>query len=367
MSRLIAASMLTLAHLALFATATTVHAAPPEAAIAAHREGMRLAKSNQLPEALESLQRAVQLDPEYAEAWADLGNTQLAAGDMKSAIRSFEAAVKLRADFQIARYNLAYALRKTGSYPKAAEQYRLYLMRDPQDADAHYGLAEALKASGDLFAAAEAYDEYARVEKRPGQQKWIAKAEEQAKSLRKQAAKKSESASAGDAPPEPPRGKTEAKSGKQKHLSFSARAKKEEAAPAPEAPPSRERPVAAKRARPEAFRAGIEALKQNDFAGALPRLTAAAKEAPEDGFVLAALASAHLGLAQARDAEVAYRRALAVATPDAKAGIYFGLGEALRLQGEVDKALAMYRDAERSSAATASLKKLAAERIAALK
>src|SRR5688572_13258114 len=106
---------------------------PSEAAITAHREGMRLAKSNLIPEAIEQLERAVKLSPAFAEAWADLGNTHLSAGAMDEAINCFEQAVKIRPDFQIARYNLAYALRKTKAHARAAEHYRVYLQRDPED------------------------------------------------------------------------------------------------------------------------------------------------------------------------------------------------------------------------------------------
>src|SRR5262245_12347460 len=90
--------------------------ATPQAAQIACKEGMRLAKSGDVPRRLEQMEKAVKIDPEFAEAWAELGNAHLNAGSMEEAVRAFTQAVRVRADFQVARYNLAFALRKTSSF-----------------------------------------------------------------------------------------------------------------------------------------------------------------------------------------------------------------------------------------------------------
>lgn len=341
-------------HALLLASALALAAPSPEAA-SAHKEGLRLAKSNMIPEAIEQLEKAVKIDPDFSEAWSDLGNTHLSAGSMPDAIRCFERAVKVRPDFQIARYNLAYALRKTGDHARAAEHYRVYLQRDPDDADAWYGLAESLRQANDNQAAAEAYEKYAQVEKRPAQAKWVAKAQEQAKTLRagqpaKLAAKTATPAERGGEKP--------------KHLSFSAKAKKEKAAgeqPVAAAVEVKQQPglIAAPAEstvsegtvakRPASFDTALIALRAGDYESALPQLEAAATAAPEDAFVLAALGSAHLGLRNAKEARRAYQRALASAQPAAVPGIWLGLGEAARVLGEKDEAAEAYAKAEEGS------------------
>jgi tetratricopeptide (TPR) repeat protein len=319
-------------------------------AVAAHEEGARLIKEGRLPEAVSALQRSVALDPSYPEGWADLGSAQLQQGNLKEAVRSFEKAVQLKADFQVARYNLAYSLRKSKSYRRAIDEYRRYLERDPEDADAEYGLAEALRADGQASEAADAYDAYARIEKRPAQAKWVSKAREQAEELRRS------TSSSESSPPSP--------------------------SLASHAPKSTPPPTTAKKSvngsegtgkpatgtrRSEAFNAGVNALRQSDFKTALPQLTAASKETPDDPMVLAALGSAELGVRHAAEAETAYRRALKSASKEALPGIYFGLAESLRLQGADKEALSFYEKAAADASATATIKKLATERSSALR
>jgi Flp pilus assembly protein TadD len=333
--------VVSLALLGLLGSTAVAEAAKKDAE-AAHKEGMRLARDGHAPDAIEELKRAVSLDPDYPEAWADLGNTYLSQGDLQNAIRALENAVRIRPDFQVARYNLAYSCRKTKDYRRAVLEYRTYLQRDPQDADAEYGLAESLKALGENAAAAEAYDVYARIEKRPGQTKWIQKAKTEADALRQGGA-------LAEAPsPEPvadaaPVGTAGAQKATKK------------TAPAPAAQ------------RSEAFQAGLQHLKQNDFEGALARLLAAAKNSPDDPMVQAALGSAYLGLRDAAKAEDAYRKALKSATKDATPAIEFGIAESLRLQGDKKAAREEYDRVTKMDETPPSLRKVATDRAAKLR
>ncbi len=322
-----------------------------------------------IPEALEQLEKAVKIDPQFSEAWSDLGNTHLSAGSMPEAIRCFERAVKVRPDFQIARYNLAYALRKTNEHARAAEHYRVYLQRDPDDADAWYGLAESLRQSNDGLAAAEAYERYAKVEKRPAQAKWVSKAQEQARVLREKSPPRIAASKPAREKPATEKPAVE----KSKHLSFTAK-KKDPAVEQPVLAASTtpvEQPVLAAEMRaapqrPAAFESALASLKAGDYAGALPQLEAAAQAAPEDAIVLAALGSAHLGMRNGKEAERAYRRALSTAQAAAMPGIWLGLGESSRLLGDYDEAAEAYAKIENDEGASAALKAAAKERHAVL-
>jgi hypothetical protein len=55
------------------------------------------------------------------------------------------------------------------------------------------------------------------------------------------------------------------------------------------------------------------------------------------------------------------------ASKEAMPGIYFGLAEALRLQGEVREASSFYEKTTQSESATGTIKKLAAERLGKLR
>lgn len=344
-------------------------AAKPEA-VAAREEGRRLAQNNQIAGAIQAFRKATQLDPSFAEAWIDLGNTYLAANDPRQAVAAFTGALNAAPDNGMARYNLAYSLRKIEKYPEAAEQYRLYLKAKPNDAEAYYGLAESLRSSGDLNGAADAFDAYAKVEKRPDQKKWVEKARQRAADLRKQAKKTAKVAAV--APVKKPtkkvtkQPKLAAKDPKKGvHMSFS-----ESGAP----PPAKEDPqeaavkdvTAAATKRPEAFRAGLGELQRGEYAGAAVRLKLAMNERPNDAIIAAAYGSAQLGLLDGVAAEKAYTTALRSAPDDAVPGIYLGLGEAQRIQGKIEAAKASYKSAAEHAAVSQSVKRFSQERLAAL-
>ena len=341
----------------------------PGPAIAAFTEGKRLLKDHQADEAIEKLEEAVELAPNYGEAWTELGNAHLEKQQYQEAAGAFDRALKAKPEQTVARYNLAFSLRKLGKHFEASHQYQLYLQQQPNDADAHYGLAESLRAAGDKLAAAEAYDAYARTEKNPAQQKWVAKAKETAAQLRAEAKTeekpkaepKKPVVAVAAKPKEAPKAETKASQGGL-HLSFSNQtpAKDDDVRPVLEAKPK-------KGARPDEFRAGLTHLQNGDYAAALPRLEDADREMPNDPLILAALASAHLGLAHGEQAEAMYQRALSSAGDDAKPGLYLGLGEAHRLLGNNERALDAYNRALAHERATTSIKRFTQERIAALK
>jgi tetratricopeptide (TPR) repeat protein len=73
-------------------TATTLTA--PKPARKAFEKGMGLVKKKKPEEAVGSLQEAVNLYPEYASAWYELGKLQVDRGDIEAAHQSFASAAK---------------------------------------------------------------------------------------------------------------------------------------------------------------------------------------------------------------------------------------------------------------------------------
>lgn len=344
----------------------------PPGAIGAFHEGKKLLKERQPDGAIEKLAQAVKLAPAYVEAWTELGNAHLEKQDFENAIGAFESALKLKPDQTVARYNLAFSLRKLGRYRPAAEQYRLYLQAKPNDSDAFYGLAESLRAAGDTMSAADAYEAYARTEKNPAQEKWVKKARDTAAELRQEGLKKAPLnkpvASADPRPnarPNAPPNAAQTEAQGNLHLSFSEKAPAATETKQPKTNGSA-RAAVASRKRPESFRAGLADLKSGDFEAALPRLVTADREMPNDPLILAAIASAHLGLENGKEAETMYQQAISLASEDAMPGLYLGLGEARRLLGKNDLALDAYQRALSHERATRSIKRFSEERITAL-
>lgn len=334
-------------------------AASPEAE-AARAEGGRLAAAKQLPAAIRAYERAIALDPKYADPWLELGNLHLAAGKTDEAVRAFSGALEVNPKLSVARYNLAYALRKTERYEDAAAQYRIFLETNADDPDAQYGLAESLRAAGDKAGAADAYDAYARAEKRPQQKKWVKKAQERAAALRAEVA-----AAAPKAPTPAPAAKVAPKKDAKGALRMSFAGERPRpndtlegaAAPAP-TPTARRSP---------AFGAGLAALQRGEYENAEARLRVALADHPEDPIVLAAYGSAMLGALDGPAAEASYRKALVNAPDAAVPGLYLGLGEAQRLQGKSSEAQRSYESAIGHARATRSIQRFSEERLAALR
>ena len=107
--------------------------------------------------AREHLERAVGLDPDFADAHYNLGAVALAEGDAASAIAAYRRAIALRPAYAEAHNNLGGLLASTGAFDEALVHYRLALRFDPGHAGAHYNLANVLLVLGDTAEAIRHY------------------------------------------------------------------------------------------------------------------------------------------------------------------------------------------------------------------
>ena len=107
--------------------------------------------------AREHLQRAVGLDPDFADAHYNLGAVALAEGDTASAIAAYRRAIALRPAYPEAHNNLGGLLAATGALDEALVHYRLAVRFDPGHSGAHYNLANVLLARNDTETAIRHY------------------------------------------------------------------------------------------------------------------------------------------------------------------------------------------------------------------
>jgi Flp pilus assembly protein TadD len=98
----------------------------PEYAEAHAGMGILLMTVGRFPEARPWLERAVELEPNLSEAWNGLGAVASQAGDWEQATRHWQRAVYLDPELSDAWYNLALALEKRGQTEAAAEARRRY-------------------------------------------------------------------------------------------------------------------------------------------------------------------------------------------------------------------------------------------------
>ena len=99
-------------------------------------------------EARQAYDRALDLDPEFAAAYTNLGALLAAVGDLDGARDHFDEALRCDPDQAEAHSNLAALALRVGDHDTAIAGYRQLLRAAPDHIEAHYGLARALLAVG---------------------------------------------------------------------------------------------------------------------------------------------------------------------------------------------------------------------------
>ena len=109
-------------------------------------------------QAVAAYRKAVDLNPQYAEAWMNLGVTAMRAGKTATAAEGFRQAVVLLPKDREAHFNLGVSLEKTGKPVEAAEAYRRSAALG--DAKALFNLGAVLQNLGKPEDAVSAYDAF---------------------------------------------------------------------------------------------------------------------------------------------------------------------------------------------------------------
>jgi tetratricopeptide (TPR) repeat protein len=100
-------------------------------------------------EAKQLYNRALALDPTFAEAWVNLGNILFKQRSINVARKCYETAVKHDSGSVEGNYNLGYIHLSEGRHALASEYYLKSLKTDETYADAHYNLALAFERLAD--------------------------------------------------------------------------------------------------------------------------------------------------------------------------------------------------------------------------
>lgn len=82
--------------------------------------------------------RALLVDPSYAEAYNNLGTAHAELGHVKEATRNLERAINLKPSLAVARYNLGVVSLRANERQTALQQYRLLTSLNAQLADKLY-------------------------------------------------------------------------------------------------------------------------------------------------------------------------------------------------------------------------------------
>jgi tetratricopeptide (TPR) repeat protein len=151
----------------LFRPATERAASDPARLADARREaetikdrGNAQLQRGELAAAAESYRAAIQLAPDYAEAYNNLGNVLRLQERLVEAEGMLQQAIALKPELGPAHFNLGLVAADLGKHAAAAAAFRTALEKMPDHTMARLGLADALNAGGRH---AEAISEFTRV------------------------------------------------------------------------------------------------------------------------------------------------------------------------------------------------------------
>lgn len=105
-------------------------------------------KKEKAEEATASIKKALELDPEYADAWNHLGNLYLARNNLDEAAKHFEKTVELDPAHVKALNNLGFVYSQKGEIERGIEHFQLTVQLDPNNVEAHSNLGSLYLGQG---------------------------------------------------------------------------------------------------------------------------------------------------------------------------------------------------------------------------
>ncbi len=121
--------------------------------------GAVLQDLGRLEPAVKSFDQAIQIKPDYADAYYNRGNALQKLGQLEAAVKSFDQAIQIKPDFVKAYSNRGNALQKLGQLEAATKSYDKAIRIKPDFANAYSNRGTALHDLGQLEAAMKSYDQ----------------------------------------------------------------------------------------------------------------------------------------------------------------------------------------------------------------
>ncbi|MCC6647137.1 MAG: tetratricopeptide repeat protein [Polyangiaceae bacterium] len=129
---------------------------------------VRASELDEHPETVEEAERlyrrAIELEPDLAIAYTNLGNLHFRRGEEDAAVALYEAALLRDATQPEAQYNLGYVSLERGRTAVAIGYFEAAIAVDPRFADAHFYLAMAYESSGQRDKARPCWRRYLELE-----------------------------------------------------------------------------------------------------------------------------------------------------------------------------------------------------------
>ncbi|MFP3871210.1 MAG: tetratricopeptide repeat protein [Syntrophobacteria bacterium] len=133
------------------------HERPPISLVAnvLNSRGLREERKENLAEALRNYNKAIALNPHYANAYNNCGNVKLKEKNYHGAIEDYDTAIELNVKFDLAYCNRAMARQKLGDYSGALRDYGRAIEIEPHYEEALYHRGLLREKMGDFTGAAD--------------------------------------------------------------------------------------------------------------------------------------------------------------------------------------------------------------------
>jgi tetratricopeptide (TPR) repeat protein/cellulose synthase/poly-beta-1,6-N-acetylglucosamine synthase-like glycosyltransferase/serine acetyltransferase len=112
--------------------------------------GYALKQQGKIDEAIQIYEKAVAMQPDYADAYCNLGNAYKEKGELERAVGCYEKALAVNPADEDSLYNLGNIFRELGKFDEAIESYRKAVKIKKDHLDARNNLCVVLKEKGSL-------------------------------------------------------------------------------------------------------------------------------------------------------------------------------------------------------------------------
>ena len=135
----------------------------PQHSVALHLLGLIELQAGQSERSLDLIDRAIQANPEYAEAYCSRGNALYQSMRYPEAVESFDKAIRLNPMLSEAHHNRGSALNAMNQQQAALQNYDEAIRLNPDYVEAYFNRGNILLAQKQYQAAVESYDKAIRL------------------------------------------------------------------------------------------------------------------------------------------------------------------------------------------------------------
>lgn len=129
------------------------------------RRGLELEEAGApMAEAIDAYRSALDLNPEAAGAWVNLGTLSYRQGELEEAESCYRQALRISPNYALAHFNLGNICEELDRLKEAVDHYQIAINLQNSYADAHYNLALVFERQGEPMLAAKHWRTYLRLD-----------------------------------------------------------------------------------------------------------------------------------------------------------------------------------------------------------